>query len=344
MKHIISLGELLIDFIPMKQVQLEEACYVPHAGGAAANVAVAIARLGGLVRFIGAFSEDQFGQLLIQKLVDNNVDVGYSHLVREVPTTVALVTLYPDGQRHFTFFREQTADSQLRAEGLNWDAWNDVAVCHVGGVLLSTEPGRSATLAAIEHTHQVGSLVSFDVNIRPTLWDSSSAIRNIIMNVTEQVDILKLSIEEAEFLIANKEEFASNALELSKLKKLGEAFLEKGPDFVIITLGSRGALLFTHKHQIEVPAMQVAPIDTTGAGDAFMGAILYQLVQQGINTPEDLLTLSEYEISNLGKLASLVAGLSCTRYGGCSSFPYMHEICSVMDAQKKASISSADQG
>ncbi|GHO82811.1 carbohydrate kinase family protein [Dictyobacter formicarum] len=339
MKHILSLGELLIDLIPIKQVRLGEACYAPHAGGATANVAVAIARLGGSVRFIGAFSEDQFGQLLMQALIDNNVDVRYTHLARTTLTTVALVTLHPDGQRHFTFFREQTADSQLRVEDLNWDAWNDVAVCHVGGVLLSTEPGRSATLAAIEHTHQAGSIVSFDANIRPALWDSPSTIHNIMTKVVEQVDILKLSIEEAEFLIEEKEHFATDTLEPSELKRLGDALLEKGPRFVIITRGPRGALLLTHKHQIEVPAMLVRPVDTTGAGDAFMGTILYQLVQQGMSTPAELLTLSERDIRNLGTLANHVAGLSCTRYGGISSFPYMHEVRSVM-----ASIQLGDQG
>ncbi|HEY4383962.1 MAG TPA: carbohydrate kinase [Ktedonobacteraceae bacterium] len=334
MKYIICLGELLIDFIPMKPLRLEEACYVPHAGGAVANVAVAATRLGGSVRFIGAFSEDQFGQLLVQALIKNNVDVGYCHLVRAAPSTIVLVTLDPDGQRHFTFFREQTADSQLRAEDLNWDAWNDSAICHVGSVLLSTEPGRSATLAAIEHTHQVGSIVSFDANIRPTLWDSSSTIYNVITNVIEQVNILKLSIEEAEFLIEHKESFISNTLELNNLRRLGDTLLEKGPCLVIITLGSRGALLLTHNDWIEVPALLVRSVDTTGAGDAFMGAILYQLVQQNISTPTDLLTLSERDVSNLGTFANIVAGLSCTRYGGISSFPYMHEVRSVMDAQK----------
>src|ERR1700730_9491772 len=106
MKYVLSLVEILIDFIPTTKVRLGEVCYTPHAGGAIANVAVAIARLGGSSIFIGAVSEDEFGKLLVQVLADNHVDTQYVRVVKEAPTAVALVTLHADGQRHFTFFRQ----------------------------------------------------------------------------------------------------------------------------------------------------------------------------------------------------------------------------------------------
>src|SRR5947209_7852729 len=167
LKHIISLGEILIDLIPSTQIRLGEACYSPHPGGAPANVAVAIARLGGSSRFMGGVSEDLFGRLLVQVLADNHVDTQYVRVVKGAATALALVTLQADGQRQFTFFRQGTADIQLRAEDLDWSAWHDAAICHVGSVLLSAEPARSATLAAIDHTRQIGSIVSCDVNVRP---------------------------------------------------------------------------------------------------------------------------------------------------------------------------------
>src|SRR5216683_3343178 len=282
MKHIISLGEVLIDLIPSTQVHLGETCYTPFPGGAIANVSVAIARLGGSSRFIGGVSDDEFGQLLVQVLTDNDVDTHYIRVIKKAPTAIALVTLHAEGQRHFTFFRQETADSQLQAGDLNWNAWHDAAVCHVGGVLLSTEPARTATLAAMDYTRRVGSIVSLDVNVRPALWASRSDIRDT----------------------------------------LGEALLEKGPRLVIITLGAHGALLLTARHRVEVPAWPVRPIDTTGAGDAFIGAALYKLVQQGCTTPADLLSLSKPDLSNLGNFAAFVAGLSVTSHGGISSFPF----------------------
>jgi fructokinase len=325
MKHIISLGEVLIDLIPSTQVHLGETCYTPHPGGAIANVSVAIARLGGSSRFIGGVSDDKFGQLLVQVLADNHVDTQFIRVMKKAPTAIALVTLHAEGQRSFTFFRQETADSQLQIEDINWNAWHDAAVCHVGGVLLSTEPARSATLAAMDYTRREGSIVSLDVNVRPALWTSQADIRDTLAKAVERTDILKLSAEEAAF-VSEQSGLPKDPHERSWLNMLGEALLEKGPRLVIITSGAHGALLLTANHRVEVPAWPVRPIDTTGAGDAFMGAVLFKLVVQGYTTPSDLSSLSEPDLSDLGSFASLVAGLSVTRYGGITSFPFIHEV------------------
>jgi fructokinase len=340
-KSIICLGEVLIDLIPGTQVRLGEACYSPHAGGAIANVAVAIARLGGSSRFIGAVSEDEFGRLLTQILADNHVDTQYVRTIKEAPTAIALVTLHADGQRHFNFFRQGTADIQLQVADLNWSAWHDASVCHVGGVLLSVEPARSATFAAMDHTRQIGSIVSFDVNVRPALWASRAAIRETIIKAVERADILKLSVDEAEF-VGEQSSSPSEPLERSGLNTLGEALLKRGPRLVIITLGANGALLLTARHRVEIPPLPVRPVDTTGAGDAFIGAILYTLVQQGCNTPADLQALSEHDLSNLGSFANQVAGLSVTRYGGISSFPFMYEVNDFSTYQERGKEQSGD--
>jgi fructokinase len=326
LKHIINLGEILIDIIPTAQVRLGETCYTPFPGGAIANVAVAITRLGGSSRFIGGVAEDEFGRLLMQVLADNHVDTQFVQVIKGAPTALTLVTLQAAGQRHFTFFRQGTADSQLRAEFLNWGAWHDAAICHVGGVLLSIEPARSATFAAMEHTRQVGSIVSFDVNVRPTLWASPAEIRHTLAQGVERTDILKLSVEEDEFLSEQSSSLSEPLLEGDRLNRLGDSLLEKGPRLVIITLGAHGALLLTARHRVKIPPLQVHSVDTTGAGDAFMGAVLYNLMQQECSVPADLEAMSEHDLSNLGSFANTVAGLSVTRYGGISSFPFMHEV------------------
>ncbi len=322
MKHIITLGEVLIDIIPNKQIRLGADCYAPHPGGAIANVAVAIARLGGSARFIGGVSEDEFGRLLVLALTENRVDTRYIHVVRQAPTAVALVSLQPDGQRHFTFFRQGTADSQFQVVDLNWSAWHDAAICHVGGVSLSSEPARSATFAAMDYTRQAGSIVSLDVNVRPTLWASPDTIRDTLAQGVKRADILKLSIDESEFL--------SEPGRLSTgLDGLAESLLERGPCLVIVTMGARGALLLTATQRVEVPQLPIRPVDTTGAGDAFIGAVLYKLAQQGCAAPSDLQKLTKRDLSDLGNFANQVAGFSVTRYGGISSFPFMHEISRV---------------
>jgi fructokinase len=340
-KHIISLGEVLIDLIPSTQVHLGETCYTPHPGGAIANVSVAIARLGGSSRFIGGVSDDEFGQLLVRVLVDNHVDTQYIRVIKKAPTAIALVTLHAQGQRRFTFFRQDTADSQLQAGDLDWSAWQDAAICHVGGVLLSTEPARTATLAAMNYTRKVGSIVSLDVNVRPALWSSHSDIYNTLAQAIERTDILKLSAEEAAF-ISEQSSLPKDPHERSWLKSLGETLLERGPRLVMITLGAEGSLLFTARHQVEVPARPVRPLDTTGAGDAFMGAALYKLVQEGCTTPSDLLSLSENNLNNLGNFASFVAGLSVTSYGGISSFPFIYEVNDFSNSQEQSKEQSGE--
>jgi fructokinase len=341
MKHILSLGEVLIDLIPSTQLQLGETCYTPFPGGAIANVSVAIARLGGSSRFIGGISDDEFGQLLVQVLVDNHVDTQYIRIIKNAPTAIALVTIYAAGQRHFTFFRHHTADSQFQAGDLHWNAWHDTAVCHVGGVLLSTEPARTATLAAMEYTRRVGSIVSLDVNVRPALWASHAEIHTMLAKAIQRTDILKLSTEEAAF-VSEQGSLPRDPHDRAWLTTLGKALLERGPHLVIITLGAEGALLLTANHSIEVPARPVRPIDTTGAGDAFMGAVLYKLVQQGCATPSDLLSLAEKDLNNLGTFASFVAGLSVTSYGGISSFPFIYEVNDFSTNQERGKEQAGD--
>jgi len=327
-KYIISIGEMLIDFIPDASSPVGVAgslCYHPHPGGAPANVAVAVARLGGAARFIGKLSEDGFGQMLAQVLVDNHVDTLYLKTTRQAPTSLAMVTLLAGGERQFTFYRTGTADTLLEVDDLDWKAWQDTAICHAGSVSLSIEPSRSATLAALDYTRQAGCIASFDANIRPALWASNADIQDAIEDVLGRTDVLKFSAEEAVFM-GDLEISTARPLNTQQLFTLGADLLTRGPSLVIITLDARGALLMTADSQVEVPASPVSPVDTTGAGDAFMGAILYQLVERNCSTPADLRQLSEDDLRNLGSFANRVAGLSVTRYGGISSLPFINEL------------------
>jgi fructokinase len=327
-KYIVSIGEMLIDFIPdaSSPVGVEGTpCYHPHPGGAPANVAVAIARLGGVARFIGKLSEDGFGQMLARVLVDNHVDTLYLKTTRQAPTSLAMVTLLAGGERQFTFYRTGTADTLLEVSDLDWNAWQDTAICHAGSVSLSIEPSRSTTLAALDYTRQAGCITSFDANIRPALWVSNADIQDAIEDVIGRTDVLKFSAEEAVF-VGNLETSSARPFDIQQLYTLGADLLTRGPSLVIITLDARGALLMTTDSQVEVPASPVSPIDTTGAGDAFMGAILYQLVERNCSTPADLRRLSEEDLRSLGSFANRVAGMSVTRYGGISSLPFINEL------------------
>ena len=332
MKYVLCVGEMLIDFIPTAPIHsLEggESCYRPHPGGAPANVSVAVARLGGAARFLGKFSQDAFGQLLIQVLQNNTVDTQYVQSTNDGATALALVALQDNGQRQFSFYRHRTADTLLDLSDLNENAWRDVAFCHACSITLSTEPSRTATLAAMDHTRQVGAIVSFDVNIRPAFWSSEQDMRSAMTEIVTRTDILKLSVEESYLFDATLQFATPEQANVSQLYELGERLLQKGPHVVIITLGSKGALLMTQTSRTEVPTVPVRAIDTTGAGDAFMGAILYSLAKQEYAVPADLARLTQDDLHQMGAFANKVAAISCTRYGGIESLPFMSEVESV---------------
>lgn len=331
--------------------------YRAHAGGAPANVAVAVARLGGHARFWGKLSSDGFGRMLRAVMEQNGVDMRYAPIAA-APTTLALVTLDQGGDPRFRFCRSGTADTLLTPEELDPAVWEQVAVCHAGSVSLSVEPSRRATLVALQEARNRGCTTSFDVNARPELWPSTEALASQLANVLPMVTLLKFNAEEAPLLsqalemlmghrtyrevldhpspahgsgtlgqedrVPRRAATGARAPSIDKLLELALALLRGGPELVVVTLGAGGALLATARHQLHVPAIQVDAVDTTGAGDAFTGALLHQLVQRGRSS--DLAACSSEELSFMGQVANHAAALSCTRHGGIPSLPFREEL------------------
>lgn len=323
MQYALFVGEMLIDFIPSSPGVDSMHCYQPHPGGAVANAAVALARLGGASRFIGKMSEDSFGHMLLNVLQENRVDIRYIPITAQGNTTLVLVTLQANGQREFVFYRQHTADTLLAAGDLDERAWENVAILHAGSVLLATDPARSATLAALEQARARGLPISFDVNARPALWSSDTDLRATLAQVISQVTLLKCSAEEAHYL-----DFSLTApldpADTPGLIALGKRLLTQGPALVVITRGELGALLLTSRHAVAVAASTSLVLDTTGAGDAFMGTLLFKLLER--NQAAQLATLSATALQKLGEFANKAAALSCTRYGGIASLPYLTDI------------------
>lgn len=325
MKYTLFVGEMLIDFIPTATDRNGSLCYQPHPGGAVANAAVALARLGGAARFVGKLSEDSFGRLLFKVLQENQVDTRFVPTTSQGHTTLALVTLQTDGQREFSFYRQHTADTLLEVRDLHAQAWEDVAILHAGSVLLTDDPARSATLAALEQAHTRELVVSFDVNVRLALWRMETELREMLGQVIAQVDLLKCSAEEAHYLDPSRSSPFDPADTLH-LANLGQHLLTQGPRLIIITRGELGALLITRQHTSVVAASTYQALDTTGAGDAFMGAILAKLLEHAWLTPTQLAALNMHELQELGEFANRAAGISCTRYGGIASLPLLAEM------------------
>ncbi|CAL9121285.1 probable fructokinase-1 [Musa acuminata AAA Group] len=304
---IASFGEMLIDFVPtVSGVSLAEAPgFIKAPGGAPANVAIAVARLGGRAAFVGKLGDDEFGRMLAGILRDNGVDDGGVLFDTGARTALAFVTLRADGEREFMFYRNPSADMLLTEAELNLDVIKGAAVFHYGSISLITEPCRSAHLKAMEVARQAGALLSYDPNLRLPLWPSPESAREQIMSIWDQADIIKVSDVELEFLTGQESVEDDVVLTLWR------------PEFklLLVTLGEKGCKYYTKDFRGSLDGFAVNTVDTTGAGDAFVGAMLRKIV-------DDQTVLQEEEkLREVLRFANACGAITTTKKGAIPALP-----------------------
>ncbi|XP_050387873.1 probable fructokinase-7 isoform X2 [Argentina anserina] len=265
---VVCFGEMLIDFVPtVAGVSLAEApAFKKAPGGAPANVAVGISRLGGSAAFIGKVGDDEFGKMLANILKENNVDTSGVRFDHNARTALAFVTLRADGEREFLFFRNPSADMLLHESELEISLLQQAKIFHYGSISLIDEPCRSTHQAAMNIAKKAGCILSYDPNLRLALWPSAEAAREEIMSIWDQADIIKISEDEITFLTGGDDPYDDNVV----LTKLFHPNLK----LLIVTEGPEGCRYYTQNFRGRVAGIKVKAVDTTGAGDAFVGGIL----------------------------------------------------------------------
>ncbi|VEU79639.1 carbohydrate kinase family protein [Haploplasma axanthum] len=303
MRKIISIGELLIDFI-----QEEKNSYTMKAGGAPANVAVTNAKLSGKSFFVGQVGNDSFGKFLINELKRFNVDIKYLKKSSSANTSLAFVTLDENKERSFLFYRNPGADQLYIADNISDLDFRD-SIVHFCSVSLGDYPIRDSHDYLLSKAISQGSIISFDPNIRLNLWDDHDKYHQTINMYLKYANILKVADNELEFITRKSDynEAITLLLNLPRLK------------YLIITKGNKGATLYTKDFVIDVPSYQVDVVDTTGAGDSFIGAFLNRISIYGESYEKDV--LCEYL-----KFASIVASLTITKFGAMDAMPYLDEV------------------
>ena len=196
MHSVTALGELLIDFTDAGTSPAGQKLFERNAGGAPANVLVALSRLGHKVAFIGKVGNDMHGNFLRATLEADDVDCTGLVMDDEHFTTLAFVALSPEGERSFSFARKPGADTCLSADELARDVIRDSRVFHVGSLSLTDEPARSATLAALDCAREAGCVMSYDPNYRDSLWTSAEAASEQMRSLIKYMDLIKISAEE----------------------------------------------------------------------------------------------------------------------------------------------------
>lgn len=312
MGRVFTIGEALIDFIPEKTASLKEVeCFQKLAGGAPANVAVAAAKLGAETYFIGKVGKDAFGEFLIDTLKTYGVQVPYLLTTSEAKTALAFVSLDEHGERDFSFYRSPSADMLLTEEEVADIQFEKTDILSFCSVDLVDYPVKYATERVLKNIKQAQGTVVFDPNVRKDLWPDMEAYKQTIHQFIPYADVLKISDDEMEFIT-------------------GEADLEKGIQHlqglgvqnIILTLGKKGAVAIFGEKRVQAKGNVVQVVDTTGAGDAFVGSLLYQLNVKAKPVNE----LSEKDLEEILVFANKVAALVTTKKGAMSSLPYLTEL------------------
>lgn len=311
---ILCIGELLIDFICSDiNVGLDEGVhFVKKAGGAPANVAVTISKLGGKALYAGKVGNDPFGKFLKQTLEENGVCT--SMLVEDsyVNTTLAFVSLRSNGDRDFIFNRG--ADELHCYEELDHDKVSSCRIIHFGSATaLLGGPSKETYLKLMKQASERGQFVSFDPNHRTDLWrDREAEFIEITTECIKLADFAKTSDDEIKLITGQDD-----------LNMAVKALHNLGVRIIAVTLGKEGTLISNNSESKIIPSIKIKSIDSTGAGDAFVGAFLYQV---GELAETNILLRDLGKLEEIVKFANKVGAIVCTKLGAMSSIPVMDEV------------------
>ncbi|CAM8893759.1 unnamed protein product [Rhodiola kirilowii] len=315
---VVCFGEMLIDFVPtVSGVSLAEApAFKKAPGGAPANVAVAVSKLGGSSAFVGKVGSDEFGYMLAEILKDNNVDNSAMRFDKKARTALAFVTLRDDGEREFLFFRHPSADMLFSETELDIKLIKQATVFHYGSISLIDEPCKSAHKTAMRVAKESGAILSFDPNLRLALWPSEDAARDTIMSVWNQADLIKINEDEIRFLTHDEDPYDDNVV----LTKLFHPNLK----ILLVTEGAKGCRYYTKTFKGTVHGVKVKAVDTTGAGDSFVGGLLYKLASD-INLHED-----EQKLRDAITFANVCGAITVTGRGAIPSLPTKEAVLNML--------------
>ena len=306
---ITAIGEILVD---MTQTHVDDNG-IPHfaanPGGAPANVAVVVSRLGGESGFIGCVGDDLYGRMLRETLERNGVCTDGLQVTDRANTTLAIVMVDPTGERSFSFYRKPGADTLIDAAKAIRDT-ERTGILHFGSVSLTDPACRDAVISTVQAAKKAGALISYDPNYRASLWEHEEAAMLQMRAVLPLCDIVKISDEETTLLCGVRDPEEA----LDKLMSIGVRL-------AVVTLGVHGAMWRCGELHGRVPGFSVRVADTNGAGDTFFGAFLSRIAAHG-----GLEGLTEGELNSYIRFANKAASITTSRPGAIPAMPTLQEV------------------
>ena len=309
---VVALGELLVDFTQNGLSEQGNLLFEANPGGAPANVLAMLRKLGKHCAFVGKVGKDSFGDTLAKTVEDAGIDIRALKRDDEIPTTLAVVHTFPNGDRDFSFYRKPGADIMLRTGELDEDLLKSCKIFHFGTLSLTDEPCKSATVRAYELAKAAGALISFDPNLRAPLWKSEEDAKAAIEWGLARCDILKIADNEIEFM-TGETDFDKGAAILK----------ERFPNIRLlnVTAGGDGSHAFYNGMHIFAPACKLGGvIETTGAGDTFCASVLNFVLEHGLDG------LTKDDLTAMLRFANTAAYIVTTKKGAIRSMPEREQV------------------
>lgn len=312
---VVALGELLIDFTENGISEHGNPYLEANPGGAPCNVLSMLQKMGRKTAFIGKVGDDNFGHMLKNVVENQGIDVSGLVFDKDVPTTLAFVHTAADGDRSFSFYRNPGADVMLTEKEVSRELIEGAKLFHFGTLSMTHAASYNATKKAIRIAEEKGLLISFDPNLRPPLWKDMKDAHDAMAYGFSHCDILKISDDEILFF-TGEEDIAKG------VEKIREQY---DIQIVLATMGKKGSMAFYRDKVVtELPFVNKKTIETTGAGDTFMGIALHNILAKGLTE------LTEEDLHEILKMANAGASIITERRGALKVMPTKKEILEKM--------------
>lgn len=327
MGKIVCFGEILIDLLAQPPASPETPrAFLQYAGGAPANVAVAAARLGASSHFAGMLGRDMFGDFLAESLAEAGVGIDCIVRTDAAKTALAFVALDADGERSFSFYRPPAADLLFRSGDFHPACFDGTGCFHVCSNSLTEPAIAQTTFTGMERARDAGAVVSLDLNLRPALWPADVDPTPWLWQALERADLVKLSREELDYLATP----LGGDGEAQVLQRL----LAAQARWVIVTDGAGLLRWYTRDGRGEVSSFRVEAVDTTAAGDAFVGGVLYGLAERAATGAGFTAFCRDTQaITDTLRFAAAVGALAVTRKGAFAAMPTLDEVQQLLQQQ-----------
>ncbi len=304
---VVALGELLVDFTQNGLSEQGNLLFEANPGGAPANVLAMLRKLGKRCAFVGKVGADSFGDMLARTVEEAGIDTRGLMRDKEIPTTLAVVHTFPNGDRDFSFYRKPGADILLRPEELDEELLTGCRIFHFGTLSLTDEPCRAATEKAVKLAKEAGALISFDPNLRLPLWKTEDDAKAAIEWGLARCDVLKIADNELLFMTGESDFDRGAAILRGRFPNIR---------LFNVTAGAEGSYSYYGEERVFVPACKRGGvIETTGAGDTFCASVLNFVLEHGL---EDL---SWDDLRAMLRFANTAAWFVTTKKGAIRSMP-----------------------